>query len=136
MDWFNKEILPPVADPTQCSSGFLLYVASQGGQNPRNRYGSGPGVPFGFSNGRISVYTEAPDHVFPLGQVSSRSAITQHDEFLPVAVDIMAAKGCDGLLVKLAQDLTEAGILTPPLAGGTINGGEVLVKRMAEMRGY
>ncbi|KAK0632488.1 amidase signature domain-containing protein [Immersiella caudata] len=93
LDWFNKEILPPSADPSERSSSLLLYVSSQGGQNPRNRYRSGPG---------------APGRVFPLGHVSSRSAITQHDEFLPVGVSVMAVKGCDGLLVKLAQDLVEA----------------------------
>ncbi|KAK3393981.1 amidase signature domain-containing protein [Podospora didyma] len=129
MDWFNTEILPPAADPDQCSSGFVLYVASSGSQNPRNRYGSAPGVPFGFSSGRISVLSEVPDSVFPLGQVSSLSTITNHTEFLPVAVDIMVAKGCDGLLVKLAQDLVKAGIIAKPLPGGTIEGGDILMRR-------
>lgn len=135
MDWFNSEILPPVDNPAQCSSGFVLYLGSQGGGNPRNRYGSAPGVPVGFNPGRISVFAEVPDSVFPLGQVSLRSEISNHDEFFPVAVDIMAAKGCDGLLVKLAQDLVEAGIVTPPLAGGTVTGGDILMKRRAEEKG-
>ncbi len=130
MDWFNTMILPPVDDPEQCSSGFVIYVGSSGGQNPRNRYRSAPGVPLGFSSGRISVFAEVPDNVFPLGEVSSFSSITNHNEFLPVAVNIMAAKGCDGLIVKLAQDLVEAGILTVPQAGGTLAGGDILVKRM------
>jgi hypothetical protein len=129
MRWFNKEILPRVADPKQCSSSLVLYVGSSGGQNPRNRYGGGPGVPFGFSSGRISVLAEVPDSVFPLGEVLSRSAITAHDEALPVAVDIMAAKGCDGLLVKLAQDLVKAGIIAEPKAGGSIKGGAILMRR-------
>jgi len=136
MNWFNTEILPPVDDPRQCSSGLVLYAGSQSSQNPRNHYGPEPGVPFGFGSSRISVFSEVPDSVYPLGQVTVRSEITQHDEQFPVAVDIMAARGCDGLLVKLAQDLVKAGILPTPLAGGTMTGGEVLMKRRAEMRDY
>lgn len=126
MEWFNSEILPPVDDSLQCSSGFLLYVGSSGSQNPRNEYIDGASIPFGFSSSRISIMSECPDSVFPLGEVSSYSAITNHNESFPVAVDILAAKGCDGLLAKLAQDLTSAGILTIPKTGGTLSGGEVL----------
>lgn len=132
MSWFNEKILPPVDDEKQCSSGLFLYVSSQGGQNPRNRYRSQPGVPFGFSAGRISVYTEIPDVVFPLGEVTGFSAISNHDEFFPVGVSVMAAKGCDGLLTKLALDLVEAGIIKTPKAGGTLNGDKILMRRETE----
>ncbi|KAK3336300.1 amidase signature domain-containing protein [Cercophora scortea] len=135
MNWFNSKILPPVTDPAQCSSGFLLYVASSGGQNPRNTYRTVPGAPLGFSNGRISVFTEVPDSVFPLGSVPSKSAITNHIEYFPVAVDILVAKGCDGLLVKLAQDLVEAGIIAVPKTGATITGGDILMRKRAEEMG-
>ena len=133
MDWFNTKVLVPVPDPLQCSSALMVYVASAGdGGSPRNKYLNPPRVPFGFSSGRISVFSECPDHVYPLGQATTRSNITEHDEFYPVAIDIMAAKGCDGLLVKLAQDLTAAGILKVPKVGGTITGGDILMKRRAE----
>lgn len=136
MKWWNDKILPGVADKNQCSSGFVVYPGSSGSQNPRNRYRTLPGVPVGFGTSRISVFTEVPDSVFPLGQVSSFSAISNHNEYFPVAVNIMAAKGCDGLLVKLAQDLTNAGILTVPKAGGTVEGGEILMKRKFEYTEY
>ncbi|KAK4222748.1 amidase signature domain-containing protein [Podospora fimiseda] len=132
MNWFNSQILPPVSDPAQCSSGLFLYPQSQGSQNPRNRYRNAPGVPFGFSAGRISVFAEVPDHVYPLGEVASFSQITQHDELLPVGVSIMASKGCDGLLTKLAQDLLAAGIIKVPKAGGTLNGASILMRRGLE----
>lgn len=136
MDWFNTKILPPVEDKSQCSSAFMIYVASSGaGNNPRNQYINPPSVPFGFSSGRISVMSEVPDYVYPIGQVASQSSITKHAEFFPVAIDIMAAKGCDGLLVKLAQDLTDAGILPVPKVGGTITGGDILMKKRAEEMG-
>ncbi|KAK0655616.1 amidase signature domain-containing protein [Cercophora newfieldiana] len=136
MEWFNTEILAPSEDPAECSSSLLLYIQSSGGLSPRNRYGSVPGVPFGFSTGRASVFSETPDHVFPLGQIAVNSTISQHEEFSPVGVSVMAAKGCDGLLVKLAQDLVEADILKVPLAGSTVEGGPIIRRRMAEMRDY
>ncbi|KAK4170460.1 amidase signature domain-containing protein [Cladorrhinum sp. PSN259] len=132
MNWFNSKIVPPVSDSAQCSSSLFLYTQSQGGQNPRNRYRNAPGVPFSFSAGRISVYAEVPDHVYPLGEVSSFSEITQHEEYLPVGVSIMAAKGCDGLLIKLAQDLVTARIIKVPKAGGTLSGASVLMRRGLE----
>jgi hypothetical protein len=136
MDWFNSKILAPVADSAQCSSALMLYVASTGtGSSTRNRYISAPTPPFGFSSGRISVLAEVPDSVYPIGQVSTKSSVTQHNESFPVTVDILAAKGCDGLLVKLAQDLTDAGILNVPMVGGTITGGDILMKKRAEEMG-
>lgn len=131
MDWFNSEILPPVNDLAQCSSGILLYSAGAD-QNPRNQYGSAPTPPFGFSVSRVSPFSGVPDSVFPVGQVSEYSEITQHEEWFPLTVDVVVAQGCDGLIVKLAQDLVEAGIVLVPEVGQTIYGGDVLMKRRAE----
>lgn len=137
MDWFNTQILPPADDPEQCSSALFLYpyAGNSGVPSPRNTYLDPPIVPYGYSGGYLSVFAEVPDHVYPIGQVPSHSNITNHVEYLPVAVDIMAAKGCDGMLVKLAQDLVTAGILKQPLAGQTIYGGDVLMKRNAAAAG-
>ncbi|KXH38291.1 hypothetical protein CSAL01_00167 [Colletotrichum salicis] len=141
MDWFNTEILPPSAPPalntsssSTCSSALLFYVGSSGRASLRNRYPTTttPTPPLGFSNGRLSVFSGAPDHVFPLGEVGSVSSVTNATEMLPVTVDVMAARGCDGLIVRLAQDLAGAGILKMPLAGGTLAGGEVLFRRDVE----
>ena len=64
-----------------------------------------------------------------VGQAAYNSTVTLHKEFLPVTIDIMAARGCDGLIFNLVQDLVQAGIARIPLTGQTINGGEVLLKR-------
>lgn len=136
MNWFNSQILPPVTNDTaQCSSALFLYPGSTGSQTPRNKYLSPPTAPLGFSSGRISVFAEVPDMVFPIGQAAGYSNITQHIEYYPVTVDILAAKGCDGLLVRLAQDLVSAGIIQMPVTGQTIYGGDVLTKRQAEREG-
>ncbi|UQC78736.1 uncharacterized protein CLUP02_04213 [Colletotrichum lupini] len=141
MNWFNTEILPPStpalntsASTSTCSSSLLIYVGSSGRASLRNRYPTTttPTPPLGFSNGRLSVFSGAPDHVFPLGEVGSVSSVTNVTEMLPVTVDVMAARGCDGLIVRLAQDLVGTGILKLPLAGGTLAGGEVLMRRDVE----
>jgi hypothetical protein len=70
--------------------------------------------------------------VFPIGEALFFSNITNHEEYLPVTIDILAAKGCDGLIVKLAQDLVAAGILPIPKIGRTIDGRDILMRRGAE----
>lgn len=54
---------------------------------------------------------------YAVGQGSYNSTITLHEETLPVGVDIMAAKGCDGMIFALAQQLLAAGILKMPATG-------------------
>jgi hypothetical protein len=39
---------------------------------------------------------------------------------LPVAVDIIAAKGCDGMVFELAEKLLAAGIIGVPKTGSTL----------------
>lgn len=65
-----------------------------------------------------------------MGQVPYFSNVTLHEEFLPVTVNVMAARGCDGMLFGLVQDLVEAGLLKATLAGqSAVDGGQVLFKR-------
>ncbi|KAF2812363.1 glutamyl-tRNA amidotransferase [Mytilinidion resinicola] len=131
MDWFNSEVLAP--DAATCSSSLLLYVGSDASTVYRNVYWDSPGVPFGFSSGRISVFSEAPDFVVPIGQAPYNSTVTQHVEYLPVTVDMMVAKGCDGMLFSLIEALLAAGIIQVAKTGYSgIDGGEVLLKRSLE----
>lgn len=47
-----------------------------------------------------------------------------------MTVDILAAKGCDGMIYGLVQDLVAAGVLKSSLAGYSSDlGGEILLKR-------
>lgn len=127
MNWFGTNILKQ--SNTTCSESLFLYVGSTATANERNQYGNPPSVPYGFSSSRISVFAETPDSVFPIGQAPFFSSVTQHTEYLPVTIDVLAAKGCDGLIVKLAQDLEKAGILNTTQVGQTIYGGDILFKR-------
>jgi len=68
MDWFSSKVLPPSANESVCSDALFVYVGSTGGSggvNERDQYGAAPAVPYGFSSGRISVFSEVPDSVFP-----------------------------------------------------------------------
>ncbi|KAK5175579.1 uncharacterized protein LTR77_000718 [Saxophila tyrrhenica] len=130
-DWFAEHGLAP--DPDTCSDSILLYVGSQASINYRNQYISAPVAPYGFGISRVSPFWGGPDFVLPIGQASYRSEITKHKEFLPVTVDIMAARGCDGMIFGLVQDLVEQGILEPSVAGqSNVGGGEVLFKRASQ----
>ncbi|KAK7229762.1 hypothetical protein V2G26_001932 [Clonostachys chloroleuca] len=129
MDWFNKEVLPRSSDDAQCSESILLYPGMDGTPTPRNEYFEEPGPATGFGTSRISVFSEVPDNVFPLGEAATNSSITGKDELLPVTVNVLVAKGCDGILPRLARDLVEKGILKVPQAGQTMEGGEILLRR-------
>lgn len=43
--------------------------------------------------------------------------------------NLLAARGCDGLIFQLVEDLYAAGIVSKPLTGGTREGGEILLRR-------
>ena len=84
-------------------------------------------MPLGFSPGRIGSLAEVPDFVVPIGQATYNSTITLHEEELPITIDILAARGCDGMLFQLIQQLQTAGIINAVQAGQTILGGEILL---------
>ncbi|KAL9613447.1 MAG: hypothetical protein Q9167_001992 [Letrouitia subvulpina] len=133
MEWFNTRVLPPAAAAgavasNRCSENLLVYSSGQA-IGYRNTYRGPPAVPTGFSSGRISVFAEVPDYVVPVGEAAYNSTVTAHEELLPVTVDLLAARGCDGMLFSLVQDLVAAGIVRVPQTGQTIAGGEILLKR-------
>jgi len=130
-DWFANDVL--VADKETCSNSFFIYVGSKGDVDYRNRYTAPPTAPTGWGISRISPYWGGPDFVVPVGEVAYFSDITHHEEYLPVTVDIMAARGCDGLIYSFIHRLVEAGILKNIVSGrSSIDGGDLLVRRNDE----
>lgn len=129
-DWFSHEVLIANNEKT-CSDSLLFYVGSQANINYRNQYGDPPTPPVGsFIINHASPFWGGPDFVVPVGSARYFSNITLHDEYLPVTVDIMAARGCDGMILGLVQDLVQEGILKPSLAGrSNTDGGEILLRR-------
>ena len=130
-NWFASEVL--VSNEETCSDGFMFYVGSQATVKYRNSYRGPPKPPTGWNNAMMSTFWGGPDFVVPIGEATYFSNITQHEEKLPVTVDIMAARGCDGLIYDLVRDLVEAGILKPSVAGrSNVGGGEILLRRSEE----
>lgn len=69
-----------------------------------------------------------------VGETTYFSNITMHEEVLPVTIGILAARGCDGLIFGLVQDLVEAGVLKTAAPGySDVSGGEILLKRSAHL---
>lgn len=127
-DWFNKKVLPGT-NTDACSSALILYPgAGFATVNRVDLYKGGPSpLPFGLYPSSHSTYAGVPDVVFPIGEAAMLSAITGKDELLPVTVDVIAAKGCDGLLMKLAIDLAARSAVTIPKVGRTLQGGDILM---------
>ncbi|APA08076.1 hypothetical protein SS1G_00271 [Sclerotinia sclerotiorum 1980 UF-70] len=115
MDWVSEKLF--LASPTSCSDSIILYPGTLGQTDYRNVYRSPPGIPSGWDLSRISNFAEVPDMVFPIGQAAYNSTVSLQTEYLPVAVDIIARKGCDGMIFQLAERLLEEGILMVPKAG-------------------
>ncbi|KUJ14563.1 putative Glutamyl-tRNA amidotransferase subunit A [Mollisia scopiformis] len=123
MDWWNSEVIK--SDPETCSDSLLLYPGTLATPNPRNVYLSPPVIPAGWSIQNVAIMAGVPDMVLPVGQAPYNSTISLHEEYLPVAVDIIAAPGCDAVIFELAEQLQNAGIINAPKAGSTMYRREV-----------
>lgn len=124
-NWANETFLAP--SPHTCSKSLVMYVGATPRTVYRNAYRDEPTVPLGYYNTRISVMAEVPDFVVPLGETPYDSTITGHAEYLPVTANLMAAKGCDGMLFSLIADLYKAGILKESKVGRSlVTGGDIL----------
>lgn len=59
----------------------------------------------------VASMGELPEITVPLGQVQYLSPITKQWEYMPVTVQIVTRKGCDGVLYELVRKLGDKGIL-------------------------
>lgn len=123
-DWLDNRILH--ADEHTCSEYLMVYLPREPKPKYRNTYLAGVTPPASFSTSRISVLGEIPDFVVPIGEVAYLSDITNRTEYLPVTVDLMAKKGCDGMLSSLIEALFQEGIVKTSRAGRSlVHGGRV-----------
>jgi len=68
-NWIAGDVL--VTDPKTCSNSLLLYVGTAAdvtGLTYKNVYTGPPVPPYGFSTGSISILSETPDMVVPIGK--------------------------------------------------------------------
>jgi hypothetical protein len=129
MNWWDEKVLP--ANEETCSESLFLYVFQNA--TPQYRYayespmgtGNLTGVLLGFNSGFIAPMTGNPDFAIPIGEVSYKSDVTKHQESLAVSIRIMAARGCDAMLLDLINRLTDEGILSAVKTGTSIKGGPI-----------
>ncbi|CAI7611624.1 unnamed protein product [Penicillium glandicola] len=121
--WWNTTA--QVFDEETCADSLILYIGAEASPTYRNVYRSMPSAPTGFATSRIANFAGVPDMVVPIGQALYNSTITLQQEYLPVAVDILAPHGCDLMVFNLINDLVEAGIVKQPQTGSTLYGDEV-----------
>ncbi|KAI0168748.1 amidase signature domain-containing protein [Pestalotiopsis sp. NC0098] len=109
MQWWNSEIMPQ--NDVSCSDNLVIYISANalGVQGePSYRYTQSGNLPLvsGLLGGLfIAPFAEVTDVVVPIGQVAYFSNVTLQEEYLPVTLNIMAAQGCDFMVLDLVNDL-------------------------------
>ncbi|KAH7310692.1 amidase signature domain-containing protein [Stachybotrys elegans] len=128
MDWWNQKVLP--ANAQSCSESLMFYSFKAPTAAYRNLPGETigapdlPGVLLGFNTGFASPMVGNPDFVVQLGEISYQSDITGQMEKMPISLRMMAATGCDGMLLDLVNELAEKKLIAPKvLPGNSFEGG-------------
>jgi Asp-tRNA(Asn)/Glu-tRNA(Gln) amidotransferase A subunit family amidase len=103
-----------------CKSTLVLYPMGAGTEDYRDINISAPGGIFGagLPGNQMAVLTALPDYTVPLGERTYLSRVTERNETLPVTIGIVAAAGCDHMLMDLVADLADAGIIAGEVKAG------------------
>lgn len=119
-DFFLGEVLRP--DPETCSESLMILDMGTGGlpsyrEQALNSLPGATGLsitqPVGgqtVPSNYLASMSGCPQVGIPIGQVTYKSYISLQEEVMPINVDLVAAKGCDGLLLKIVERLQEIGI--------------------------
>ncbi|KAL3469734.1 amidase signature domain-containing protein [Aspergillus californicus] len=125
MDWWSENVIQ--RNEETCSDSIVVYIGTDAVPGYINTYGDFIGTLDSFQPSFLSVFAEQPEYVLPIGEASYHSDVTTHVEKLPVTVNIMAARGCDGMLFQLVEDLAREGIVSSVQPGSTIRGGDIYI---------
>ncbi|KAI0161336.1 amidase signature domain-containing protein [Xylariaceae sp. FL1272] len=121
-NWLETELLIPQHDTPHCSSALIIHPIVSGTPSYRDNYPTQSpeqaGVSFVWNQYSISQLGGVPEVVLPLGQVNYTSRITGTTKYLPVAVSINAAAGCDFMLYSLVEKLAKEGIIPDSVKTG------------------
>ncbi|KAK5676736.1 hypothetical protein LTS10_010499 [Elasticomyces elasticus] len=129
-DYFLANILRP--DPNTCSESIMILDMGTGGLPSYREQalnaragatsltvtqvpGGGPSVPSNY----LASTAGCPEVGIPIGQVAYDSFISLQEEYIPVNVDLVAAPGCDGMLLEIVRRLTELGVAKEVKTGRT-----------------
>lgn len=121
------------ADKKSCSDSLFMYDAGAGGRpsyrvEDFNALSGAAQLPLtaSIAGTKASDYftflasmADLPEVTLPIGQVSYYSQVSMDWEMLPVAVQLVAHPGCDGMLMDLVKKLAGAGVLSMTKVGKT-----------------
>ncbi|KAH6507784.1 hypothetical protein HBI56_147440 [Parastagonospora nodorum] len=114
--WFRSTLTPT------CESTLVLYPMGAGTEDYRDIYPTSPPSPIfgaGLPGNQMAVMAALPDYTVPIGERTYYSRVTEHNETLPVTIGIVAAAGCDHMLMDLVADLADAGIIAGEVKTGS-----------------
>ena len=114
-------------DEASCSNSIFIYDAATGGL-PSYRYeefnhisgatqfllaapGAGKEPQVSDFLNFLASMGELPEITVPIGQIMYYSSVSRTWEALPIAVQLVARKGCDQMLLSLVKQLAEMGIV-------------------------
>ncbi|KZT62925.1 amidase family protein [Calocera cornea HHB12733] len=128
-DWMNYDFLG--ADADSCSEALWLYDIGTGGlpsyreEDLITAAGANATLlsyrpPTAKTTGAsICSFAGCPDFTVQLGQVPYFSNVTFHTEMVPVAINVVARRGCDFMLFNLFAEMESRGMLSPVKTGRT-----------------
>jgi Asp-tRNA(Asn)/Glu-tRNA(Gln) amidotransferase A subunit family amidase len=113
--WFRSKLMPT------CEEALVLYPMGAGTEDYRDTYNSPPSAIFaaGYPGTQMSVMAGVPDYTVPIGERTYFSRVTEREENLPVTIGIVAAAGCDAMLMDLVADLAEHGVIVGEVKTGS-----------------
>ncbi|KAL3475516.1 amidase signature domain-containing protein [Aspergillus californicus] len=119
-DWFGTNVVK--AETGSCSESLFVIPMATGDVSYRNTVYSPPDVSSwaSFTPYYFSVQSQGPEVTLPIGEVGYQSNITNVNEKLPVAIDVLAHRNCDLMLLDLVGALADEGILREVKTGRTL----------------
>lgn len=98
-----------------------LYPIGPGTEDYRDVYTHPPGGVFaaGLPGTQMAVLAALPDYTIPIGERTYLSRVTERNETLPVTIGMIAAAGCDHMLMNLVADLADTGVIPGQVATGS-----------------
>jgi Asp-tRNA(Asn)/Glu-tRNA(Gln) amidotransferase A subunit family amidase len=113
--WFRSTLTP------SCESTLVLYPMGAGTEDYRDIYPAAPNPIFGagLPGNQMAVMAALPDYTVPIGERTYFSRVSERNETLPVTIGIVAAAGCDHMLMDLVAELADEGIITSEVKTGS-----------------
>jgi Asp-tRNA(Asn)/Glu-tRNA(Gln) amidotransferase A subunit family amidase len=124
-DFFVQNVLS--ADDDSCSNAILMYDIGTGGlpsyrEEHLNALDGATVLSItvpdgGVAKNYLTPMSGCPEMTVPLGQVEYSSHVSMQTEMLPVSVQLVAYRGCEGMLLGLIKEMAEMGYLVETRAG-------------------